>query len=137
MARPAHWEGRSCPAIFYLSISSDGFACLAELSGNPTRPSPSSAGFRKDRRLSPVVEGATTYAVRDIPAVSGIVRRHIKRGFTMSIKSPTTKAKVRLVEDDDDLFVEPQRQEDCQARRREAREAVDFTGAGLRCVRRR
>jgi len=24
----------------------------------------------------------------------------------MSIKSPTTKAKVRLVEDDDDLFVE-------------------------------
>jgi MinD-like ATPase involved in chromosome partitioning or flagellar assembly len=52
------------------------------------------------------VEGATTYAVRDIPAVSEIVRRHIKRGFPMSIKSPTTKAKVRLVEDDDNLFVE-------------------------------
>jgi hypothetical protein len=47
------------------------------------------------------VEGATTYAVRDLPAVSGMVRRHIKRGFTMK-----TKAKVRLVEDDDDLFVE-------------------------------
>ena len=30
-----------------------------------------------------------------------MVRRHIKRGFTMK-----TKAKVRLVEDDDDLFVE-------------------------------
>src|ERR1700674_3039759 len=124
MARRAHWQGRSCRAIFDLSISSDGFACLAKPSANPTRPSPSSAGLRKDRRLSPVVEGATTYAVRDIPAVSGIVRRPIKRGFTMSIKSPTTKAKVRLVEDDDDLFVECNGKRDCKARRREAREAV-------------
>jgi len=59
------------------------FACLAKLSGNPTRPSPSWAGFRKDRRSSLVVEGAATYAVRDLPAVSGMVRQHIKRGFTM------------------------------------------------------
>jgi hypothetical protein len=65
-----------------LSISSDGFAFLATLSGNPTRPSPSWVGFSKDRRTLPVVEGAATYAVRDIPAVSGTVRRHIKRGFT-------------------------------------------------------
>jgi hypothetical protein len=42
------------------------------------------------------VEGATTYAVRDIPAVSGMVWRLIKEVFTMAIKSPTTAtSKVR------------------------------------------
>jgi hypothetical protein len=38
------------------------------------------------------VEGALVYAVRDVPAVSGIVRRLIKRGFTMTINTSLRSA---------------------------------------------
>jgi hypothetical protein len=42
------------------------------------------------------VEGALFYAVRDVPAVSGIVRRHIKRGFTMTINASRRSASVTV-----------------------------------------
>jgi hypothetical protein len=90
-AEPTGARGGGVPSSI-LSISSDGFAFLATPSGNPTRPSPSWGGFRKDRRTLPVVEGALVYAVRDVPAVSGIVRRHIKGGTQMSINASLRSA---------------------------------------------